>query len=87
KSLGYEVVDDLDCQWSDGEIGGYCSEVYWRGIEIGNLVNTLGTMTDVGFGFERLMMAIEGKSRVDETSLFDQSLNPILRDHVRALDS
>lgn len=87
ESRGWKVINDEECKWSDGAIGGYCSEVYWRGVEIGNLVNTLETMTDVGFGFERLIAAIEGKPRVDECSLFDTSLSYVERDHVRALDS
>ncbi len=86
KHLGFEVVKDCECQWSDGNIGGFCSEVFWKGIEIGNLVNTLGTMTDVGFGWERLLMIMEGKSRIDEISLFDQKLDPVSRDHVRTID-
>src|SRR5262249_28206337 len=56
-----------------------------RGVEIGNLVNPLGHSTDVGFGFERLLAVLENKSRVDETSLFDQRLAPVTRDHVRTL--
>lgn len=87
KHAGFEVVPDEECEWSDGDIGGTCSEVYWKGIEIGNLVNPLGVCTDVGFGWERLVMAVEGKERVDETSLFDVSLAPVVRDHVRCLDS
>lgn len=83
---GFQVVNDEECQWSDGKIGGYCCEVYWNGLELGNLVNTLNTMTDVGFGWERLLMVIEGKSRVDEISIFDQTLDPVTRDHVRTID-
>lgn len=67
---GYTIVDDPDCQWSDGNIGGFCCEMYSRGVEIGNLVNTLGNSTDVGFGWERLHMICEGVERVDQTSLF-----------------
>lgn len=85
RGLGHEVVDDPECVWSDGQIGGHCCEVYSRGVEIGNLVNPLGHSTDVGFGFERLMMVLEGKSRADETSLFDQRFDPVTRDHVRTL--
>lgn len=84
---GFEVNKDPECVWSDGEIGGYCCEVDWNGIEIGNLVNPMGTMTDVGFGWERLLMVLEGKTRVDETSLFNQELDPITRDHLRTVDS
>lgn len=83
----YPIVEDLECVWSDGDIGGYCCEIYSRGIEIGNLVNTLGHSVDVGFGFERLLMIVEGKNRVDETNLFDQELDYVGRDHVRTLTS
>jgi alanyl-tRNA synthetase len=85
KQLGHDVVDDSGCEWSDGQIGGYCCEIYSRGVEIGNLVNPLGHSTDVGFGFERLLTVLENKTRVDETSLFDQRLDPVTRDHVRTL--
>lgn len=85
KKLGYEIVDDTECQWSDGNIGGYCCEVYSRGIEIGNLVNTLGHSTDVGFGWERLHQIVEGKEKVSETSLFNHP-HPIVSDHVRSLE-
>jgi alanyl-tRNA synthetase len=77
KQLGHDVVDDPGCEWS---------EIYSRGVEIGNLVNPLGHSTDVGFGLERLVAVLENKTRVDETFLFDQRLDPITRDHVRTLD-
>lgn len=85
QSLGYKIVDDEDCVWSDGNIGGYCCEMFSQGLEIGNLVNTLEHSTDVGFGLERILQIVESKNRVDETSLFDTSLDPVLRDHVRTL--
>jgi hypothetical protein len=50
----YQIVDDQDCEWSDGNIGGYCSEFYVNDIEIGNLVNPMGDSVDVGFGLERI---------------------------------
>ena len=86
KKLGYEIIEDDDCQWSDGVVGGYCCEVYYKGLEIGNLVNPMEHSTDVGFGWERLVMVMEGKNRVDETSLFQTDLPPVIRDHVRTLD-
>lgn len=86
EALGQTVLESLDCEWSDGNIGGYCTEMFKDGVEIGNLVNTSGSMTDVGFGLERLLMLVEDKKRVDETSVFDHNLNPIVRDHVRTLD-
>jgi alanyl-tRNA synthetase len=82
---GYTIIDDEDCVWSDGAIGGNCCEVYYQGLEIGNLVNPLEHSTDVGFGFERMLQIMENKNRVDETSLFDQGFTPIARDHIRTL--
>ena len=84
--LGYTVKDDLDCVWSDGEIGGYCCEVYSGDLEICNLVNPMGDCVDVGFGLERLIQIIEKQNRVDDTSLFDISKTPIVRDHIKTID-
>jgi hypothetical protein len=78
------VPDDL-CEWSDGTIGGYCCELFVGDLEIGNLVNPLGHSTEVGFGWERLHQVIEGTTRVDETSLFDKRLSPIISDHTRTI--
>lgn len=85
KRLGYRVEPDDECDWSDGQIGGYCCEVFVGDLEIGNLVNPLGHSTDVGFGWERLLQVVEQKSRVDQTSLFDQRLHPVLSDHCRTI--
>ncbi len=54
------IVPDPECTWSDGSISGYCTEFHKDGIEIGNIVNPLGTCIDVGFGLERLDMIING---------------------------
>lgn len=86
ESLGQTTVESEECVWSDGDIGGYCTEMFKSDIEIGNLVNTAGTMTDVGFGAERLAMFMENKDRADMTSLFPQVDNPVLRDHLRTID-
>jgi len=80
------VRHDPDCVWSDGTVGGYCSELFTpSGLEVGNLVNPMGHSVDVGFGYERMLQIVEGKSRVDETSLFRQDLDPVSRDHYRTL--
>ncbi len=63
-----EIRPDEECKWTDGEIGGYCTEFYKDDIEIGNIVNPLGNCIDVGFGLERLEFFINGyveKSRED----------------------
>jgi alanyl-tRNA synthetase len=51
---GLEIRYDSECIWSDGELGGYCTEFYKNEIEIGNIVNTSGQLIDVGFGLERI---------------------------------
>jgi len=56
------IVVDPECMWSDGSISGYCTEFYKDGIEIGNIVNPLGTCIDAGFGAERLDMLANGTS-------------------------
>ncbi len=54
-----EIVPDIECEWSDGNVGGYCTEFYSIGnegvpVEIGNIVNPLGNCIDVGFGADRI---------------------------------
>jgi alanyl-tRNA synthetase len=53
-----EIKEDEECVWSDGNISGYCTEFYVGDLEIGNIVNPLGTCIDVGFGLERLQMVL-----------------------------
>jgi alanyl-tRNA synthetase len=84
--LGYPTVRDEGCEWSDGAIGGPCSEVFVGSLEIGNLVNPLGHSTDVGFGWERLVQLVEGVGRVDESTLFRQDVHPVVRDHSRTVE-
>lgn len=78
-----EIKTDLECLWSDGSIGGYCTEFYKNNIEIGNIVNTLGTCIDIGFGLERLLQvsnSLKSKTRLEileDTSLIliDSGIN------------
>lgn len=84
---GFVIVEDEHNIWTDGEIGGYCCEMFCGDLEVGNLVNSCnGTSVDVGFGYERMQMLVEGKKRVDETSSFIQDIHPILADHHRTLE-
>jgi len=53
-SYDVEVRADNECKWTDGDIGGYCTEFFKDDVEIGNIVNPLGTCIDVGFGMQRL---------------------------------
>lgn len=50
-----DIKEDFECIWNDGNIGGYCTEFYYNDVEIGNIVNTLDTCIDVGFGGERIL--------------------------------
>jgi alanyl-tRNA synthetase len=82
----FRVSDNPTCVWTDGNVGGYCSELFTpSGLEVGNLVNPMTFSIDVGFGYERILQVMEGKSRVDETELFNQFLDPVSRDHYRTL--
>lgn len=56
---GYDVdivIDSENCTWSDGENTSYCTELFYQGIEIGNIVNPYGDCIDTGLGMERLIM-------------------------------
>jgi alanyl-tRNA synthetase len=53
-SYNVEIREDDECKWTDGDIGGYCTEFFKDDVEIGNIVNPLGTCIDVGFGLQRL---------------------------------
>jgi alanyl-tRNA synthetase len=59
-SYDVNVVPEENCKWTDGQIGGYCMEFFVNGVEIGNIVNPLGTCIDVGFGLERLDTILNG---------------------------
>lgn len=45
-----EIRGDKKCIWPDGELSGYCTEFYYKGVEIGNIVNICDDCIDVGFG-------------------------------------
>lgn len=72
-----EIRKDVECTWTDGEIGGYCTEFYSNNVEIGNIVNPLGTCIDVGFGLERLNYILTGHIDSKETVLKNSVLKII----------
>ena len=72
-----EIKLDNECKWSDGVIGGYCTEFYINGIEIGNIVNPLGTCIDVGFGLERIQYILDGVIKPKEDILKESILKII----------
>lgn len=80
--LGIDVVSDEECTWTDGDIGGYCTEFFINDkngnpVEIGNIVNPLGDCIDCGFGLERLEMFVNGKTIDKETTLKETILKII----------
>ena len=72
-----EVREDIECIWTDGDLGGYCTEFYINGIEIGNIVNCNGDCIDVGFGLERLDMLVNNKTK-DEISVLKETIWKII---------
>lgn len=74
-----EIKSDPQCLWSDGVIGGYCTEFYKDDVEIGNIVNPLGDCIDCGFGLERIMY-------LKYPSLIEQiSKGPVLKRVIKQL--
>ncbi len=71
------IIDD-NCKWSDGDIGGYCTEFYINGVEIGNIVNPLETCIDVGFGLERLENIFRNISPKSNIELLQESIIKII---------
>jgi alanyl-tRNA synthetase len=72
------VRPDDECIWSDGSISGYCTEFYRDGVEIGNIVNPLGTCIDAGFGLERLDMLLNGSTPTDTVSVLVSAVEAII---------
>ena len=72
-----EVRFDDECIWTDGDIGGYCTEFYKDGLEIGNIVNPLGTCIDVGFGLDRINMVLNKEIKTKEETLKETILKII----------
>ena len=77
---GYEIEirEDEECIWTDGEMGGYCTEFYYNDVEIGNIVNTSGEFIDVGFGLERLEAAVNGTQVRSATGTLEDTINKII---------
>lgn len=61
------VTYDEECIWSDGSIGGFCTEFYKDGVEIGNIVMPNGDCIDCGFGVERIGSFLPGWTELRPT--------------------
>ena len=81
----YKIPIELDdeCVWSDGQIGGYCTEFYHKGIEIGNIVNTMDKYIDVGFGLERLHSIVNGNEIKSDIDTLKETITKILKSGYR----
>ena len=69
---------DDECIWSDGEMGGYCTEFYHNEVEIGNIVNTLDKFIDVGFGYSRLDDIINENKKLNENDILKDAIVKII---------
>lgn len=81
-----EVRLDPECRWSDGSIGGYCTEFYRDSVEIGNIVNPLGSCLDCGFGMERLQNLLDKESGesdgLSRQSVIDRTIQVLIESGV-----
>lgn len=76
------ILENADNEWSDGEIGGYCTEFFHNGIEIGNIVNPLGECIDVGFGFERLDQLVNNKPALTKLESLESVIQVLIANGV-----
>lgn len=76
----HRIVIKLDdeCIWSDGEMGGYCTEFYHNGVEIGNIVYTMDKYIDVGFGYSRLNDILNGKNELNRNDILIDAILKII---------
>ena len=82
----FDIKEDLDCKWTDGNIGGYSTEFYIDDIEIGNIVNTLGTCIDVGFGLERILQVKGCLPKLNKLKVLENSCFELIRNGIHVGD-
>ena len=75
-----DIRPDSECKWSDGNIGGYCTEFYYNEVEIGNIVNPLGNCIDVGFGLERLLNLKYGNSIISKNEILTDTVIQLIEE-------
>lgn len=78
-----DIQEDPECIWSDGSIGGYCTEFYRDNVEIGNIVNTLGTCVDVGFGGERILQLKGFLEPSSKNDILIETIESMLKDNIQ----
>jgi alanyl-tRNA synthetase len=72
------IRPDPECTWSDGSITGHCTEFYRDGVEIGNIVNPLGTCVDAGFGLDRLDALVNGTPPMSPAEILVDGIESII---------
>ena len=77
-----EIRFDDECIWSDGVIGGYCTEFYKNDVEIGNIVNTLGDCIDVGFGCERLLVNMISSDKPSKSEILKDTIEVLINSNI-----
>jgi alanyl-tRNA synthetase len=77
--ISMEKRKDEECTWSDGEMGGYCTEFYIDGVEIGNIVNCNDDCIDVGFGLERLDKIVNNTPEKTKLENFEECIIKIIQ--------
>ena len=82
KNYPVVVKEDKECLWSDGEIGGYCTEFYRNGVEIGNIVNPLGECIDCGFGVERLQRFLSPSPLPSKEEILGRTISVLLKNNI-----
>ena len=78
KDYNIEIKKDLDCKWSDGKIGGYCTEFFMGDVEIGNIVNPLGDCLDIGFGLERIENFVYGEKIKSKLNILERTIDCLI---------
>lgn len=80
--LPVQVKIDPECVWSDGQIGGDCTEFYRNGVEIGNIIHPLEKSLDCGFGLERLGQCLQEVQLIPPSNL---TLSMVLKQTIEIL--
>lgn len=72
---------DPTCTWAigDDELS-YCTEFYYNGVEVGNIVNTYGKAIDVGFGFDRIDNIVNKRESESKTQLLINAVAKLLQE-------
>lgn len=77
------LIKETECLWSDGNVGGYCTEFFKDNIEIGNIVNPLGDCIDVGFGLERLILVHNGQININRLDILERCCQTMIQSGIQ----